>query len=57
MKHNIAGLIFAILGVVFLAKDMGMHHGNSLFGVSEMTWMWFTMAVVYFFINDCGCKK
>ena len=56
MKHNIAGLIFGIFGVIFLAKDMGMH-GNSLFGVSEMTWMWFTMAVVHFFLNDCGCKK
>ena len=56
MKHNIAGLIFGIFGVIFLAKDMGMH-GNSLFGVSEMTWMWFTMAVVHFFLNDCECKN
>ena len=56
MKHNIAGLIFGIFGVIFLVKDMGMHE-NSLFGVSEMTWMWFTMAVVHFFLNDCGCKR
>ena len=56
MKHNIAGLIFGIFGVIFLVKDIGMH-GNSLFGISEMTWMWFVMGVSHFFIRNCDCKK
>jgi len=32
-------------------------HSNTLLGISEMTWMWFTMAVVHFFIRDCNCKS
>jgi hypothetical protein len=66
IRHNIAGIIFAGLGVYFLYLDMMpmMHmdhdmtaHGNTLFGIGEMTWMWFTMAIVHFFLNDCGCKS
>jgi len=61
IKHNLAGLIFALLGVYFLVTgDMGhdMHtdHSTKLFGLGEMTWMWFTMAIVHFFLNDCQCK-
>ena len=41
------------------AMDHTMHfaHNNTLFGIGEMTWMWFTMAIVHFFIRDCGCKR
>ncbi len=54
-----AGFIFAILGLYFLVLDVNAHHhgGNTLLGVGEMTWMWFTMAVVHFFLNDCQCKQ
>jgi hypothetical protein len=34
-----------------------MSHGNTLLGIGEMTWMWFVMATVYFFIKDCNCKE
>lgn len=64
IRHNIAGLVFAVLGVIFLVKDnmhmgneMHMSHGTTLLGVSEMTWMWFAMAIVHFFLNDCHCKQ
>ena len=63
IRHNMAGFIFAGLGIYFLHLDL-MHihhdmptHGNTLLGVGEMTWMWFTMAVVHFFLNDCQCKS
>ena len=65
IKHNLAGLIFALLGVYFLVTgdmghmghDMHMDHSTKLFGLGEMTWMWFTMAIVHFFLNDCHCKQ
>ncbi len=72
MRHKFAGLIFLILGIYFCFLDMmpmsmgagaamdhTMHfaHSNTLLGIGEMTWMWFTMAIVHFFIRDCGCKK
>ena len=59
VRHNMAGFIFAILGLYFLVLDVNAHHhvGNTLLGVGEMTWMWFTMAVVHFFLNDCQCKQ
>jgi len=58
MRHKIAGILFLILGVYFLNNDMGyMNHGPSLFGIGEMSWMWFTMAVVHFLIRDCNCPK
>ena len=56
--HNIAGLLFAILGMYFLYQNMGhMGHGPNLFGIGEMTWMWFTMAVVHFCLHDCRCAS
>ena len=27
-------------------------HDVKLLGIGEMTWMWFTMALVHFFLND-----
>jgi hypothetical protein len=70
--HNLAGLIFAALGIIFLYLDMAptMDHTNhgdhmkheptahsvTLLGIGEMTWMWFTMAVIHFLIRDCNCK-
>ena len=74
IKHNMAGIIFALLGAVFLyldiqpAMDMShmghtghnmkdMDHGTTLFGIGEMTWMWFSMAFVHFFLKDCNCNK
>jgi hypothetical protein len=27
-------------------------HGGKLLGFGEMTWMWFTMALVHFFLNN-----
>jgi hypothetical protein len=72
VRRNLAGLIFAALGIIFLYQDMAptMDHMNpsghmnheptdhsvTLLGVGEMTWMWFTMAIVHFFLNDRGCK-
>ena len=76
IRHNIAGVIFAGLGIVFLYLDMqpamehmahsghaghdmkeSTTHGTTLLGIGEMTWMWFTKALVHFFLNDCGCKS
>lgn len=58
MRHKFAGVIFLILGIYFLSNNMGhMNHGPNLLGIGEMTWMWFTMAVVHFFIRDCNCSK
>ena len=72
IRRNLAGLIFAALGIIFLYLDMAptMDHMNhdehvkheptahsvTLLGIGEMTWMWFTMALVHFFLNDRGCK-
>ena len=66
VRHNLAGLIFAALGIIFLYLDMAptMDHMNheptahsvALLGIGEMTWMWFTMALVHFFLKDCHCK-
>ena len=37
-------------------------HGPTIMGFTEMTWMWYVMAIVHFFIHDCmkicaGCNK
>jgi hypothetical protein len=72
IRRNMAGLIFAALGIIFLylemaptMDDMGhvkhmshetTAHSVKLLGIGEMTWMWFTMAFVHFFLNDQGCK-
>ncbi|MDC0476757.1 hypothetical protein OAN83_03045 [Alphaproteobacteria bacterium] len=71
-RQHLAGSIFAALGFIFLYLDMTstedhMNHGEqmshdltrhdvTLLGIGEMTWMWFTMALVHFFLNDRGCK-
>ena len=68
IKHYLAGSIFAALGIIFLYLDAspsvdhmghGMQmdndptgHNVKLLGIGEMTWMWFTMALVHFFLND-----
>ena len=68
VKHYLAGSIFAALGIIFLYLNLippvdhlghGMQMGRNstghdvkLFGIGEMTWMWFTMALVHFFLND-----
>ena len=71
MRHKIAGVIFLLLGIYFLYQDMMpmamgagaamQHHqpmhSNTLLGIGEMTWMWFTMAIVHFLIRDCNCKE
>ena len=72
IRRNMAGLIFATLGIIFLYLDMvptmdQVGHGKDmshettdhtvkLLGIGEMTWMWFTMALVHIFLNDKGCK-
>ena len=72
VRQHLAGSIFAALGIIFLYLDMTptddhMNHGEhmnhdlaghdvTLLGIGEMTWMWFTMALVHFFLNDRGCK-
>ena len=69
IRHNFSGLIFAALGIIFLYLDIApnMDHGEhmgheptahsvTLLGIGEMTWMWFTMALVHLFLNDRGCK-
>jgi hypothetical protein len=57
MKSYIATAIFFVLGTIFLYKDMSMHHmhGNTLLGIGEMTWMWYSMAVVHL-LTMCKCK-
>ena len=68
VRHYLAGSIFATLGVIFLYLDVApavdhMGHGMQmnqnptghdvkLLGIGEMTWMWFTMAMVHFFLNE-----
>ena len=70
LRHYLAGSIFAALGTIFLYLDMPpttdhMNHSEhmshnltghdvTLLGIGEMTWMWFTMALVHFFLNDRG---
>ena len=72
IRRNMAGLIFAALGIIFLYLDMAptmddvghvkhmrheiAAHSVKLLGIGEMTWMWFVMALVHFFLNDPGCK-
>ena len=63
-RHYLAGSIFAALGIIFLYLDMPSTtdhmshdltgHDVTLLGIGEMTWMWFTMAFVHFFLNDRG---
>ena len=57
MRHRLAGLLFLVLGVIFLLKDVHSMHSTTLLGFGEMTWMWFTMALVHFVIRDCSCKN
>ena len=73
IKRYLAGLIFTALGSIFLylemtsamdhishGKRMSLNptgHNVKLLGMGEMTWMWFTMALVHFFLNDRGCKN
>ena len=68
VRHYLAGSIFAALGIIFLYLDVtpsldhtdhGMQmdhnptaHDVKLLGIGEMTWMWFTMALVHLFLND-----
>ena len=68
VRHYLAGSIFAVLGIIFLYLDVNptmdhMDHGVpmdhdptghdvKLLGIGEMTWMWFTMALVHFFLSD-----
>ena len=72
IRCGMAGLIFAVLGIMFLYLNMeptldhvghGKHMGHEptahnvkLLGIGEMTWMWFSMALVHFFLSDKGCK-
>ena len=72
IRRNMAGLIFAALGIIFLYLDMAptmddvghvkhmshetTAHSVKLLGIGEMTWMWFTMAVIHFLIRDCNCE-
>ena len=68
LRHYLAGSIFAALGIIFLYLDMPLTtdhmrhsehmshdragHDVTLLGIGEMTWMWFTMALVHLFLND-----
>ena len=68
VRHYFAGSIFAALGIIFLYLDVTptmdhrddgtqmVHnpttHDVKLLGIGEMTWMWFTMAMVHFFLNN-----
>ena len=68
VRHYLAGSIFAALGIIFLYLDVTppvdhMDHSMQMdqnptghdvkfLGIGEMTWMWFTMALVHFFLND-----
>lgn len=67
ITHQSAGIIFAIVGTAWWLIPMVMHsghdhhtmemmdHGPTVLGFTEMTWMWYVMAIVHFFINDVGC--
>ena len=58
-------LILAALGAYFLYCDLSnshmenMHHPQSanILGIGEMTWMWFSMAVIHFFMRKCECSS
>ena len=68
LTHNMAGLIMAIIGtawwlipMIMMQLDGHHHHGHhmdtgdhgpTVFGLNEMTWMWYVMAITHFFIND-----
>ena len=62
IRHYLAGSIFAVRGAIFLYLDVTppvdhmdhnpTGHDVKLLGIGEMTWMWFTMALVHFFLND-----
>ena len=62
VRHYLAGSIFAALGIIFLYLELTPTMGHmdhnptghdvKLLGIGEMTWMWFTMALVHFFLND-----
>ena len=72
IRQHLGGSIFAVLGIIFLYLELApnmdhMGHGEhmsrdssghkvTLLGIGEMTWMWFTMALVHFFVSDRGCK-
>ena len=72
IRRNMAGLIFAALGIIFLYLDMAptmddvshvkhmshetTAHSVKLQGSAEITWMCETMALVEFILNDQGCK-
>ncbi|WP_435165468.1 hypothetical protein [Candidatus Pelagibacter bacterium nBUS_28] len=62
MKTSYSGFIFLFLGIIFLWKDINqgamISHSNTLFFINEMTWMWFSMALIHFFlVKECNCKK
>ena len=73
LRRHFAWSIFASLGIIFLYLEMTstvdhMSHGDhmnhdqgghdvTLLGVGEMTWMWFSMALVHFFVSDRGCEN
>ena len=72
LTHNMAGLIMAIIGTAWWLVPMimmqldGHHHGHhmdtgdhgpTVFGLNEMTWMWYVMAITHFFINDTVCPE
>ena len=72
LTHNMAGLIMAIIGTAWWLVPMimmqldGHHHGHhmdtgdhgpTVFGLNEMTWMWYVMAITHFFINDTICPE
>ena len=68
-----AGLIMAIIGtawwlvpMIMMQLDGHHHHGHhmdtgdhgpTVFGLNEMTWMWYVMAITHFFINDTICPE
>lgn len=62
INHNIAGIIFLIVGTLWwlipAIQQSGHHghmeHGATVLGFTEMTWMWYVMAIVHFFINDAS---
>lgn len=62
ITHQSAGIIFAVVGTLWWLIPMltDNHHGHvdqgaAVLGFTEMTWMWYVMAIVHFFINDVGC--
>ena len=73
LTHNMAGLIMAIVGtawwlvpMIMMQLDGHHHHGHQMepithgptfLAFSEMTWMWYIMAITHFFINDSICAE